>query len=1243
MKSILLSVVFLAAFYSLFAQTPKPKDPKYPSLLWEIKGKGNAKPSYLFGTMHVSSKVAFYLSDSFYLGIKNADVVGLETNPETWQQNMSRYDFAASMGNGYWNGQPASANDFLKIGTLRFEKADKLIQKALSSNPSIINNLLYRANSYGEGDFEEDTYLDMHIFQAGKKWGKKIAGVEDFDESMRLMMEAYVDAAKDEKKNERTTDIPEEFSSYKLQQAYRAGNLDLIDTITKLNSTSAAFDEKFLYVRNELQATSIDSILKSGSTLFVGVGAAHLAGHRGVIELLRKKGYKLRPIKMSERDSRFKEEVEKIRVPVTFASRTVSDSFITVQVPGKLFPTKIAGIEQQQFADMANGSYYMVSRVPTNAALWGATTKDIVKQVDSVLYENIPGKIISKKSITKNGYNGFDLVNRTRRGDVQRYQIFITPFEVLLFKMSGPAEYVTGGTEAATFFNSITFKEIKPTWAPYTPAYGGFGVSMPHQPYVIKRDNWQYAATDAKTGATFQVLRTDVHNYDFVEEDTFDLNLMEESFAASEFIEKNISKAKGQHAGLPALNAAYQHKDGSVSQARFLIHGPHYYTLVVHEKKKTDAALSFLNSFEVKPFLYAPSKKQSDTIFHYTVNSPVSITIKELEDLPFDLLGMYNLSKKSNNDDSLYENGDHKDAMIANDTTGEKIYVEYYKAPKYYFDKDSTWVDYLAKEAALENWKVRMLKQYTLPEKIRVWEYIVSDSNSSRAIWSKLIYRNGMAHMLTTQIDTAAKQSAFLTDFFSSFMPDKISGENDVYLKKSALYFADFFSTDSVQHKRAVKNIYNAFLDSTDFKQLKKSIQSLTWKEKLYVDVKKNFINKLGEIKTAEATNYLKDLYAAAGDTLDLQHTVLENLLRQQTAYSFQTFKNIVVNDPPVLNVDSYNYNSSIYKDDNDDGLNGTFMDELSDSLQLSAGIFKEVLPLLNIDDYKEPVMQLLSAMVDSNLVAAADYAMYMQKFLLEAKQEWKKQSILEKNKSIEEAQKTDEDENDYDEEKEDYGNSKLNRYATLLLPFWDTNPAVATFIKGMLKSNDKRFKYNLAYLLLRKNKPLPDTLLSYYAGLKDYTYELYTDLVYLKRQQAVPNGFKDQIGLAKSKLINDSRYDSEPDTLLYLDKTRITYRGKTGHFYFFKYKNKKTDNAWKIATAGMVPADGNTFEFMDKNGKYIDYDFDFTGFTESKLNDDEPLKPQLQKAMQRQMYAKRKSGEAFYEESRTLNYPVED
>src|SRR5580692_8014940 len=64
----------------------------YPSILWEISGNGLSKPSYLFGSMHISNKEVFHLSDSFYMAIRSCDVVALEVDPDEWQPDMFRVE-----------------------------------------------------------------------------------------------------------------------------------------------------------------------------------------------------------------------------------------------------------------------------------------------------------------------------------------------------------------------------------------------------------------------------------------------------------------------------------------------------------------------------------------------------------------------------------------------------------------------------------------------------------------------------------------------------------------------------------------------------------------------------------------------------------------------------------------------------------------------------------------------------------------------------------------------------------------------------------------------------------------------------------------------------------------------------------------------------------------------------------------------------------------------------------------------
>src|SRR5689334_166071 len=105
---IIISALFLVALDKLHAQKKSIK--KYPSLFWEITGNGLKKPSYLFGTMHVSSKMVFHLSDSFYYAMKNVDAVALELNPDVWQGQMVRLD---KLKENYANFTQSPGGDFL--------------------------------------------------------------------------------------------------------------------------------------------------------------------------------------------------------------------------------------------------------------------------------------------------------------------------------------------------------------------------------------------------------------------------------------------------------------------------------------------------------------------------------------------------------------------------------------------------------------------------------------------------------------------------------------------------------------------------------------------------------------------------------------------------------------------------------------------------------------------------------------------------------------------------------------------------------------------------------------------------------------------------------------------------------------------------------------------------------------------------------------------------------------------------
>ena len=624
------TVFFLLLVLSICSITgfgQKKSAAKYPSLLWEITGNGLTKPSYLFGTMHVSSKMVFHLSDSFYLALKSVDVVALELNPDTWQGEMVNMD---RLKQNYSDFIRTPRGDYLNENSFRISKYDDELKAALSSEPTIVNSLLYRSYKERE-DFEEDTFLDLYIYQTGKKLGKRATGVENYFETEKIVMEAYADMAKEKKKKSIDTEDESRYDILeKTQDAYRRGDLDLMDSLDRMMDRSEAFMEKFLFKRNEIQAYSIDTIIKK-SSLFVGVGAAHLPGYRGVIELLRKMGYNLRPIQMTDRDAAQKEAIDKMKVPVNFTTQTADDGFFSVAMPGPLFKLgdEYQQLDRRQYSDMSNGSYYLVTRIKTHAPFLGQNEKDVLNKVDSILYENIPGKILSKKQINKNNYAGFDISNRTRRGDMQRYQIFITPFEVLFFKMSGKENYVDGA-EAEQFFSSIQLKEAVNTAVNFKTGHGGFSVKFPHQPVEYlntvtpdRINRLEYEAIDKSTGDAFIVLKKSVYNFRFLEEDNFDLGLIEESFRNPDNFDKQLSRAENNFKGYPCLDVKEKMKDGSTVYAKYIIKGPHYYVIAAKSKNKKANFSAYFNSFNLTPFQYNAATAYVDTFMHFTVNTPV--------------------------------------------------------------------------------------------------------------------------------------------------------------------------------------------------------------------------------------------------------------------------------------------------------------------------------------------------------------------------------------------------------------------------------------------------------------------------------------------------------------------------------------------------------------------------------------------------------------------------------------------
>ncbi|RYF86365.1 MAG: hypothetical protein EOO00_13295, partial [Chitinophagaceae bacterium] len=341
---------------------------------------------------------------------------------------------------------------------------------------------------------------------------------------------------------------------------------------------------------------------------------------------------------------------------------------------------------------MSNGSYYMVTRVKTYASFIHQSATDVSKKTDSLLYEYIPGDIISRKAITRNGYNGLDIVNRTRRGDMQRYNIFYTPFEVLIFKMSGKNDYVDG-EEGKRFFSSINLKTYTATGNNFNAGPAGFEVKLPHEPHVYQNnaddERWEFEAIDKTTGDAYLLMKKSVYNYDFLESDSFDLSLIETSFRSADIFDKQISRQNTSLQGYPALIVKEKLKSGDFIHAMFVIKGPHYYVLAQRSTSNADKAFTLYKNFKFTPYTYNEAKQYTDTFLRISMTTPVTPEIDG---------GLRTIIEQTMEDAANGNNSSgyitywkkNRNGLFRDERSGDLVSVQVLEYPRYFFIRDSS-------------------------------------------------------------------------------------------------------------------------------------------------------------------------------------------------------------------------------------------------------------------------------------------------------------------------------------------------------------------------------------------------------------------------------------------------------------------------------------------------------------------------------------------------------------------------
>jgi uncharacterized protein YbaP (TraB family) len=606
-------VVFVLISNSIFAQA------KYPSILWEVKKSKTAKPSYLFGTYHISSKGVFNLGDSIFYALKNVDIVAKELNANFWQKEQNTIDEMQSDYARYNNN--LRNNSFNKSTVSRTNTVEKL-PFFLSSQPNFINYFLSRSNE-NEG-FEEEMFLDKFISSAGYKYGKEIKGLENYMESTILYLQAQKDQADLEKIDRKQLPDGMNYKEMydKIYDGYLNHNLDALDSFMVYQYESEEFYNKFLKERNYNQADSMDYYIKTGKAVFAAVGAAHLPGTHGVIEILRRKGYSVRPVKLTSSNSKELEAVKKIIVPLQNKPQNIEDVF-QVKAPGEFYVYEKTDIlKSYGYVDMINNSFYYISRLYNNAAYFGYDTKKVTLAIDSLLFSNIKGNIVEKSFSEVDGYSCVNVTTKVKNKDIERYKFVITPYEIIKFQVGGKDEFANASF-VDEFFNSIKIAAPKKLSSNASFTFkDGFPM---HEWNINNSDNiaskqkyTYYDAANKQLNSCIKVILPEGK----VANDSLVSHIVRESFLSSDCFSKEYLYDDNK---FPLASNKINNLKLTSGQNMILKYQITYpYIYILSSLQKDNPSSNFINSFELKDYSIGNKYVYTDSAYGYKITLPYS-------------------------------------------------------------------------------------------------------------------------------------------------------------------------------------------------------------------------------------------------------------------------------------------------------------------------------------------------------------------------------------------------------------------------------------------------------------------------------------------------------------------------------------------------------------------------------------------------------------------------------------------
>ena len=1206
-SSLFLSVVISLLFLPNNAHGQK----KYQGLLWKISGNGMEKPSYLYGTMHVSSKVAFYLDQSFFDAIEGVDQVALELEPELWFDEVLGSDFMTSSYNGSGNNElydfyeNQNWNEFDNNFEIDKDLNNSII-KIYKQSPQVLNQMLFRFYD-ASGNFEEDTWLDMYIYQAGKKLGKQTRGLETFQLSMEMLAKSEAEIKSAPSQNNRLSYKERQEAYTAIEDAYRKGDLDRLDSLQRVVSHKS-YIKWILIERNKNFVAGMDTLMRMNS-MFTGVGAAHLPGKEGMIEMLRDKGFVVEPVARGKRDSKQKDKVTNLVLERPLKRFTTGDGVISFDAPWEVYTLSLEPRRSGTVSmDIANGTTFIIDRLMHYGSYTGQTQASMLSSIDSLMYELIPGKIISKKRIENNGNPGFDIINKTRKGEIHRSQLFFLPDEVIVARLSATSDKIKKGA-ASYYFNSLKLNAPDQTgWNRHGPSDGSLQFEAPGRAISYQENtgnrvnaNMYYQVTNTN-GDLYLVHRIQARDIGFLDEDHYELNKLAWAFGDDLDIKEQRRVPQTGKPGNP-IQVYYEPYKGKSVQCQFRKIGLAYFAFCTITNNKEHTA-QFFNSLQFNTPTYTEWFPHRDTIRYFSSSIPW-----DKDDKGMSLIQSNWFKEKK--DPYGYVS---LSTVFAPPGNTDQIKMQYERFQPYSYNDDQ--VDYKERlqDDLTDDGDLQMLDEmYQWNDSGCYSEHLLGDTLTDRQYKIRCWLKGRQRWTMTTVIDKTLGENEFAERFVQDleFFVDTLAIGN--FIEKPYEQFqADIISTDSTLFERANERLDQTYSFDKDarfklYASLVKAPPALSDDEDLRSYKTRNIRIQWVDGSTTNIDRLEKE-FRSFTDSATYQVEILNALIKMGNTTAMRKAKELLLWEAPIG-----------VQINNKTGIFGS----MRDTLELSGLMFPAILELTSYHEYKEPVLRLLSTMLDSGIVDKQIYKNRVHLLTQEAKVEFRRM-----NSSSDEA-----DHYHFNvADDEDIAPIMMDVYWNLLYPYRNLPTTKAFFNRCANASRNhsiERYTYFLKQQGIDPSDQVCQKLMT-----KEEPMKSFMTLKRLGRTDLFPDSLDIEAVYARELLNKDLRIyiygdEEDADSVIHVRTVKDSIRGRNynTHYYKYLYKNDSGDPVWKIATI-MIEQDrsGPTyppFKALSKKG-FLDLNDD----SEKQL---EALRRELIAANRRNNHSNSDKNQRFY------------